>query len=67
MEYYLSRWFGEGAAFILGAIYILIVMFLPYGIVGTWRLRRLDIAAGRQRLLSYFTGRQKETPDKGKL
>ena len=67
MEYYLSRWFGESSAFILGAIYVLIVMFLPYGIVGTWRLRRLDIAAGRQRLLSMFTGRQRETPDEGKL
>ncbi|MEZ4769428.1 MAG: branched-chain amino acid ABC transporter permease [Caldilineales bacterium] len=65
LEYYLSRWFGEGSAFILGAIYVLIVMFLPYGIVGTWRLRRLDIAAGRKRLLAYFTGGIRDSTDTG--
>jgi hypothetical protein len=32
----------------------LIVLFLPSGIVGTWKLRALDIEAGRNRLLSLF-------------
>ena len=51
MDFYLARWFGESAGFVIGAVYVMIVMFLPYGIVGTWRLRRLDIKAGWQRLL----------------
>jgi branched-chain amino acid transport system permease protein len=54
MEFYFSRWFGESSGFIIGAVYVLIVLFLPYGIVGTWRLRRLDIKAGWQRLLELF-------------
>jgi branched-chain amino acid transport system permease protein len=54
MEFYLSRWFGETAGFVIGAVYVGIVLFLPYGIVGTWRLRRLDIKAGWQRLLALF-------------
>jgi branched-chain amino acid transport system permease protein len=54
MEFYLSRWFGESAGFILGAVYVSIVMFLPYGIVGTWRLRRLEWESGRQRLAELF-------------
>ncbi len=51
MEFYFSRWFGESSGFVIGAVYVMIVLFLPYGIVGTWRLRRLDIKAGWQRLL----------------
>jgi len=54
MDFYFSRWFGETAGFIIGAVYVAIVLFLPYGIVGTWRLRRLDILAGRRRLLELF-------------
>jgi branched-chain amino acid transport system permease protein len=54
MDFYLARWFGESAGFIIGAVYVMIVLFLPYGIVGTWRLRRLDIKAGWRRLLELF-------------
>lgn len=54
MEFYLSRWFGESAGFILGAVYVFIVMFLPYGIVGTWRLRRPEWESGRRRLAELF-------------
>jgi branched-chain amino acid transport system permease protein len=50
LEYILRRFIGEAASFITGAIYIVFVMFIPYGIVGSWRLRRLDIKAGWQRL-----------------
>ncbi|MGD8397730.1 MAG: branched-chain amino acid ABC transporter permease [Anaerolineae bacterium] len=42
LDYYLFKWFGEVAGFLLGAIYVTFVLFVPYGIVGTWRLRRLD-------------------------
>jgi len=51
LDFGLRRYIGESASFINGAIYVLIVLFLPYGIVGTWKLRALDIKAGRERLL----------------
>jgi ATP/maltotriose-dependent transcriptional regulator MalT len=33
----------------------LLVLFVPYGIVGTWRLRSFDVRRGRQRLLDLFS------------
>ncbi len=51
LQFYLDRWFGESASFLLGVVYIVLVMFIPYGIVGTWQLRRLDIQRGRERLV----------------
>lgn len=53
MEFYFSRWFGESAGFIIGVVYVSIVLFLPYGIVGTWRLQRLQVQQGWERLASY--------------
>lgn len=50
LDYGLRRYIGESASFINGAIYVLIVLFLPYGIVGTWRLKSAQIQQGRQRL-----------------
>ncbi|MCA9970538.1 MAG: branched-chain amino acid ABC transporter permease [Anaerolineales bacterium] len=57
LEFYLERWFGEAANFLLGMVYIILVMFIPYGIVGTWQLRRLDIQRGRDRLIRLLTGK----------
>jgi branched-chain amino acid transport system permease protein len=42
MEYYLHEWFGETAGYILGAVYVVLVLFVPYGVVGTWRLRNFQ-------------------------
>jgi branched-chain amino acid transport system permease protein len=42
LDFYLRRQLGESASFINGAIYVVIVLFLPYGIVGTWRLKSLS-------------------------
>ena len=39
LEFFLDKWFGESASFLLGVIYVLLVLFVPYGIVGTWRMR----------------------------
>jgi len=50
----LRRYIGESASFINGAIYVLIVLFLPYGIVGTWRLKSLQMSKGWDRLLGFF-------------
>ncbi|HUF37089.1 MAG TPA: branched-chain amino acid ABC transporter permease [Anaerolineales bacterium] len=37
LSYGLDKYFGENATFVIGLVYIGIVLFLPYGIVGTWR------------------------------
>ncbi len=54
LDYGLRRYIGESASFINGAIYVLIVLFLPYGIVGTWKLKSTDMRQGWERLLGTF-------------
>ncbi len=39
LGYWLNVFFGPSWPLLFGIVYILIVLFLPYGIVGTWRLR----------------------------
>jgi branched-chain amino acid transport system permease protein len=51
LEFYLDRWFGEYASFLLGLVYVGLVMFLPFGIVGTWQARQFQIKQGRDRIL----------------
>jgi branched-chain amino acid transport system permease protein len=51
LSYIFDRFFGEMSQVIVGVLYILIVLYLPYGIVGTWRLREFRIKQGRDRLL----------------
>jgi branched-chain amino acid transport system permease protein len=41
---------------ILGIGYILLVLFFPYGIVGTWQMRRLDVRGGWRRLVRLVKG-----------
>lgn len=64
LDFGLRRFIGEGASFILGAVYVIFVLFIPYGIVGTWMLRRLGWKQawkqGWQRLLGIFGVKQKE-------
>ncbi|HMQ35165.1 MAG TPA: branched-chain amino acid ABC transporter permease [Chloroflexaceae bacterium] len=40
LGYWLNAAFGPRWPLIFGVVYVLIVLFLPYGIVGTWRMRR---------------------------
>lgn len=51
LGHWLNATFGPRWPLIIGTIYILIVLFLPYGIVGTWKLRKNDLRAGWERLL----------------
>jgi branched-chain amino acid transport system permease protein len=51
LDYGLRRYLGESASFINGAIYVAIVLFLPYGIVGTWKLKSAQTRKGWNRLL----------------
>lgn len=54
LEFYLDKWFGENASFLLGVVYILLVLFIPFGIVGTWRLKKFQVQRGRERLFKLF-------------
>jgi len=55
LAYYLEKFFGGSASVLLGATYIAIVLFLPYGIVGTWRARAIQRKEGLNRLRSMIT------------
>ncbi|MGB9739481.1 branched-chain amino acid ABC transporter permease [Chloroflexus sp.] len=39
LGYWLNVFFGPSWPLLFGIVYLLIVLFLPYGIIGTWRLR----------------------------
>jgi ABC-type branched-subunit amino acid transport system permease subunit len=54
LTFYFDKWFGAASGFILGVVYVVLVLFLPYVIVGTWRLRRFQWRQGWQRLLNLF-------------
>lgn len=51
LDYGLRRYIGESASFINGAVYVLIVLFLPFGIVGTWRMKSNNIQQGWENLV----------------
>jgi len=51
MTFYFDKWFGQSSGFLLGVVYVVLVLFVPYGIVGTWRLRGFKWRQGWQRLL----------------
>ena len=54
LDFGLRRYLGESASFINGAIYVAFVLFVPYGIVGTWRLKRQSILDFFKRLREPF-------------
>lgn len=54
LDFGLRRYVGESASFINGAIYVAFVLFIPFGIVGTWRLKSFQFKSGWKRLLHIF-------------
>jgi branched-chain amino acid transport system permease protein len=52
LQFYLDKWFGGISGLLLGLAYVAIVLFLPFGIVGTWRAKAPGLREGRKRLLS---------------
>lgn len=63
MDFYFNKWFGEYSGYLIGVVYVVLVLFVPYGIIGTLRLRRLNIKEGRQKLLKMFTGKSDQAKD----
>jgi len=51
LQFYLDRWFGGTSDLLIGLAYVALVLYLPYGIVGTWRAKSYRLRKGRDRLL----------------
>ena len=51
LGYWLSNTFGQASVLVIGIIYILLVLFVPYGIVGTWQQHAFQWRQGWRRLL----------------
>ena len=62
LEYGLTRipFLAGSSSIVTGAIYVLIVLFVPYGIVGTWHSRTFRSRQGRQHLQKVLVGREAE-------
>lgn len=60
LQFYLDRWFGGASGLLIGLIYVILVLYLPLGIVGTWRAKKLRLVEGRDRLLRLFSGNEDE-------
>lgn len=50
LQFYLDRWFGGASELLIGLAYVALVLYLPFGIVGTWRARAANRTAGWARL-----------------
>jgi branched-chain amino acid transport system permease protein len=54
LQFYLDKWFGGASDLLIGAVYVMLVLYLPFGIVGTWRAKKYRLQEGRKRLLALF-------------
>ena len=50
LQFYLERWFGGASGILIGIAYVVLVLYLPYGIVGTWRARAFRLKEGWNRI-----------------
>lgn len=64
LAFYLEKWFGTTSGFLLGMVYVLLVLFVPYGVVGTWRLRSFQWRQAWQRRLQSLGMGEADTSDK---
>lgn len=63
IQQFFYTWFGARWPLVFGLLFMLIVIFLPYGIVGTWQLRRLEIRNGWNRLKRLFSPKNAQNND----
>jgi branched-chain amino acid transport system permease protein len=61
LGYWLERWFGSSWTLVYGVIFMLIVIFLPYGIVGTIRARSFRWKDGWRQWLQLLGWRGRNT------
>lgn len=54
------QWFGARWPLVFGLIFIALVVFLPYGIIGTFRMRKQSLKQGWNRLLGLVTGKKSQ-------
>ncbi len=55
LGYALNTWLGSIWQLVFGLIYVLLVLFLPFGIVGTWRAREMSWRAAWRERLTYWS------------
>ena len=61
LGYWLERWFGSSWTLVYGTIFMLIVIFLPFGIVGTIRARSFRWKEGWQQWLQFLGWKGRDT------
>jgi len=58
-SHFFYDWFGPRWPLVFGLLFIVIVLFFPYGIVGTWQLKRLQLREGWARFLALLSVKKK--------